>query len=141
MQRLSRFSEQLGTPSTTPAAAERHDYDLLIKGGTLIDPLAGLEGRHDLAVKDGVIAAVFPGAAPAEVTAAETFDATDLLVTPGLVDLHAHGFQFVEPIGLDFDEQCLSRGTTTVVDAGSSGATHFPGFRKHIVERCRTSEN
>eukprot|EP00329_Picozoa_sp_Boothbay-MS584-11_P008296 72856_5 len=57
---------------------------------------------------------------------------------PGLVDLHAHGFQFFDSIGIDFDEACLCRCTTTAVDAGSSGAANFPGFRKYIIDQCKT---
>ena len=57
---------------------------------------------------------------------------------PGLVDLHAHGFQFFDSIGIDFDTACLCRCTTTAVDAGSSGAGNFPGFKKYVIDRCKT---
>ena len=130
MRRLERLSEQLG--------GEAEEVDLVIANGRVLDPANGLDGLYDVAVRDGVIVAVEPRGALAGATAAETFDATGLLVIPGLVDLHAHGFQHVEPIGLDFDASCLQRCTTTVCDAGSSGATHFPGFRKFIIDACKT---
>ena len=99
------------------------EVDLVIANGRVLDPANGLDGLYDVAVRDGMIVAVEPQGGLAGAAAAETFDASGLLVTPGLVDLHAHGFQHVEPIGLDFDASCLQRCTTTVCDAGSSGAT------------------
>jgi dihydroorotase len=118
MRRLERVSEQLSGVDGEPA------LDLLILGGRVIDPANNLDGIYDLAVRDGVIVAVETSPGVLGCTpAAETFDARGLIVTPGLVDIHAHGFQHVEPIGLDFDASCLQRCTTTVVDAGSSGAT------------------
>ena len=115
MRRLERVSAQLGGVEEAP--------DLLILNGRVIDPANELDGHYDIAVKDGDIVAIEPRGELAHAVASEIFDATGLLVTPGLVDIHAHGFQHVEPIGLDFDASCLQRCTTTVVDAGSSGAT------------------
>lgn len=108
----------------TTAGHLHRPVDLLIVNGRVIDPANGLDGLYDIAVEGGKIVAVeHHGELARSMVAAETFDASGLLVAPGLVDLHAHGFQHVEPIGLDFDASCLQRCTTTVVDAGSSGAT------------------
>ena len=116
------FSAAVGVLGTTAGHLHQRSVDLLILNGRVVDTANGLDGLYDIAVDGGEIIAVEPQGSLALV-AAETFDATGLLVTPGLVDIHAHGFQHVEPIGLDFDASCLQRCTTTVVDAGSSGAT------------------
>ena len=70
--------------------------------------------------------------------AARVIDATGLLVTPGLVDLHAHVWTGVASLAIDADSHSLARGVTTVVDAGSSGANTFPGFRRYVIEQVRT---
>ena len=115
------------------------EFDVLIRGGRVIDPANGiLDEVKDVALKDGLIAAV---AAPGEIAAegaAEVVDAAGLLVCPGLVDAHAHGFRGMGFGGVDFDEWCLARCTTTVVDAGSSGQGTFAGFREHIVDTSKT---
>ncbi len=112
-------------------------YDLLVCGGELIDPGQSLRGRYDVATGDGRVAAVAPAIAPE--LAAQVIDATGLYVTPGLIDLHAHGYVGVAPISVDLDELAARSGTTTMVDAGSAGAATFDGFRRYIVEpaRCR----
>ncbi len=112
-----------------------NSYDVLIKNGRVIDPANNLDGRFDVAISGGCIAEV---AAGIEGDAAEVFDANGLIVTPGLVDLHAHVYDKVIPLGIDPDHYCLGRGTTTVVDAGSAGADNFAGFRAFAIDRCRT---
>ena len=115
MRRLTRVSDQLGggpaasgsgSDAAATAAELEYEYDLLIVGGRVICPATNTDGLADLAVKDGLIAALLPaGSAASHGSAREVVDASGLLVTPGLVDLHAHGYQHVEPIGLDFDAQ------------------------------------
>ena len=109
--------------------------DVLIKNGRVIDPANNVDGRCDVAISSGRIAEV---AAGIEGDAVEVFDADGLIVTPGLVDLHAHVYDKVIPLGIDPDHYCLGRGTTTVVDAGSAGADNFAGFRAFAIDRCRT---
>ncbi|MGH2600901.1 MAG: amidohydrolase family protein, partial [Dehalococcoidia bacterium] len=103
-------------------------YDLVIRGGTLIDPAQGVHDRRDVAFRGGMVAAVASEIAAAE--AAEVVDAAGRLVVPGLIDAHVHVFEGVSHYGIEPDATCLARGATTVVDAGSAGADTFPGFRK-----------
>jgi dihydroorotase len=110
-------------------------YDLLIRGGTVIDPASGLHDRRDVGIADGRIAAVTAGLSTSD--ARDVVDASDRLVVPGLVDLHVHVYPGVADLSVEADPTCLGRGVTTVVDAGSSGANTFPGFRRHVVEASR----
>ncbi|MEX2581450.1 MAG: amidohydrolase/deacetylase family metallohydrolase [Verrucomicrobiales bacterium] len=111
-------------------------YDWLIRGGRVVDPLNNLDSIRDVAVQDGRIAAVSEALDPE--SAQEVFDARGLLVVPGLIDLHMHGYDLVTPLGLDVDHYCLGRGVTTAVDAGSAGCDTFAGFRAFAAERFRT---
>ncbi len=106
-------------------------YDLILRGGTLIDPAQGRHGRFDVAIQDGRVAAVAESIAPAE--GRETVDVSGRLVLPGLIDLHCHVFWGVGG-GADPGVHCLARGTTTAVDGGSSGGNTFPGFRRYVME-------
>jgi dihydroorotase len=110
-------------------------YDLVIRGGTLLDPAQSLNDRRDVAIKGGKVAAVAPTISDA---AAQTIDATGKLVVPGLVDAHVHIYEGVSHYGINPDETCLAHGATTVVDAGSAGADTFLGFRKYIIETSAT---
>lgn len=111
-------------------------FDLLFKGGRVIDPGQGINDLADVAVSAGKIAAVQPHIPESE--AARVVDVSGKMVTPGLVDLHAHVYPGVTASGVDPDEYCLTRGCTTVVDCGSPGACTFGGFRRWVVEASRT---
>ncbi len=111
-------------------------YDLLIHGGTLVDPTQGVHARRDVAFKDGVVAAVEENLDPGLAT--RVVEAAGRLVTPGLIDVHVHVFEGVSHYGIAPDPTCLARGATTVVDAGSSGADTFAGFRKYVIEPSET---
>jgi dihydroorotase len=111
-------------------------YDLVVKGGTLVDPAAGIHAPRDVAFAEGVVAAV-----EAEIPASESASAVDAsghLVVPGMIDLHVHVFEGISYLGIAPDPACLARGVTTVVDAGTSGADTFPGFRKYVIEASET---
>lgn len=111
-------------------------YDLIIRNGTLIDPAQGINTQKEIALTGGRVAAILdPGA---EVAAKHTLDVRGLYVLPGLIDLHVHVFSGVSHYGIDVDPTCLARGVTTVLDAGSSGALTFPGFRKFIIDVSQT---
>ena len=111
-------------------------YDLLIKGGTVVDPSQGLNVLRDVALTDGKVAAVDEGISESE--AREVVDASGLLVVPGLLDLHVHVFWSVSHFGIDPDLTSLAKGVTTAVDAGSAGANTFPAFRKYVLEPSET---
>lgn len=110
-------------------------FDVVIKGGRVLDPGAGLDGLLDVGVSRGRVAAVEPNL-PIE-SAADVIDATGRLVTPGLVDLHTHVFRGVTFWAVDADAYASRTGVTTWVDAGSAGAYTLPGLREFIVDRTR----
>jgi dihydroorotase len=105
--------------------------DLLVRGGDVLDPGAGLSGRMDIAVAGGRIAAVGGQLSPC---AREIIDVTGYLVTPGLIDLHVHVFAG-QDLGVEPDGCGAATGVTTLVDAGSAGAHLFGAFRRSAVER------
>jgi len=106
-------------------------YDLLLKGGTVLDPSQSLNGVNDLAVQDGKIASIAPSI-PAE-EASRVIEVTGKLVCPGLIDLHTHIYNGVNATGVPPDLGGVRAGVTTMVDAGSSGCDTFGGFPEHIV--------
>ncbi len=111
-------------------------YDLLLKGGTVVDPSTGLDGIADVAVEGGRIARIAPDIASAE--AARTVEVAGKIVTPGLIDLHAHVFEGFNRTGVHPDLGGVHAGVTTIVDAGSSGSATFAGFPRHIIPNCHT---
>ncbi len=106
---------------------------LAITGGRVVDPGRGIDGQPGLAITGGRFTA--PGDAG---PAAETVNASGLVLVPGLVDLHTHLYQGVSHYGIDPDANCLRRGVTTAVDAGSAGAQTFPGFRRYVIDHAQT---
>jgi dihydroorotase len=110
-------------------------HDLVIVGGTVIDPVSGLHARRQVAIAGGRIVAVEPDFGSQ--AARQVLDATDGIVVAGLVDLHVHVYWGVADLSVEADPTCLGRGATTVVDAGSAGANTFPGFRRFVVEASR----
>jgi dihydroorotase len=111
-------------------------YDLVLKGGRLIDPAAGVDGLRDVAFSAGRVAAV-DADIPRE-AGREVVDLAGACVAPGLIDLHAHAFIAGHDLGLDTDRVCRSTGVTTLCDAGSSGAANFAGLREWVVARAET---
>ncbi len=113
-------------------------YDLLLQGGTVIDPANGLNAPHDVAIAAGKIAAVAPSIAESD--AAHAVDVAGLLVTPGLIDIHVHVYHTREPETLSVvaDHHSFRSGVTTVVDTGTAGAKHFLHFKRTVIDRART---
>ena len=111
-------------------------YDLLIRGGTVIDPSQDIHGLHDVAVQDGKIARVAPGISAEE--ASRVIDVGGKIVTPGLIDLHTHIYDGVNGNGVEADLGGVRAGVTTMVDAGSAGCDTYGGFPKHIIPNNHT---
>jgi dihydroorotase len=110
-------------------------YDLLIKGGKLVDPSQGLEDRRDVAILGNRIIELGEDLVG---EAKKVVDASGKIVTPGLIDLHTHLYWGVTNLGVEPDSSCLANGVTTVLEAGSAGCMNFPGLRRHVIERSRT---
>jgi len=111
-------------------------YDLILKGGSLIDPSQGLSGAHDIAIENGAIARI-ASEIPGE-EARRVIIVKGRIVTPGLIDLHAHVFEGFTRFGVNPDIAGVHAGVTTIVDAGSSGSATFEGFTQHILPHCHT---
>ncbi len=111
-------------------------YDLVIKGGTVVDPSQGLSGVQDIAVQDGKIAAIQPGIPEEE--AVRVIDASGKTVTPGLIDLHTHVLDSFTRMGVQADVGGVYAGVTTMVDAGSAGSATFSAMPRHIIPNSHT---
>ena len=107
-------------------------FDLLIKGGEVVDPGGGHSGRLDVAIKRNRIAAV--EANIPEESAFRVVNASNQYVTPGLVDLHTHVYYGVSYYGIQADPVAARSGVTTWLDVGSAGGYNFPGFREYIIK-------
>ncbi len=109
-------------------------FDTLIKGGRVIDPARGLDGNYDVAIKEGLIAQVdadIPATAAAAIV-----DARAKLVLPGLVDTHAHVYQYVTGrFGLDADLVGVQSAVTTLIDQGGPSCMTLPGFREFVIRQ------
>ena len=110
-------------------------YDLVLKGGEVIDPGWPLHQQADVAISKGKIAAV---AADIPATdAIRVIDVSGKIVCPGLIDIHAHTFINAHDMGPQTDQRCSASGVTTLVDAGSAGSATFPGLRHYVAERSQ----
>jgi dihydroorotase len=113
-------------------AAKAVKYDLIVKGGRVIDPSRKLDAVRDVAIAEGRIAAV---GADISAEAAETVDARGKLVVPGLIDIHTHAARVKGG-----PEMCLADGVTGLIDAGSQGADHIAdpiAIAKSAPQPCR----
>jgi dihydroorotase len=111
-------------------------FDLLLTGGTVLNPATGLHQGLDVAVADGQVAAM--GANLSRQRVRREMDVRGCYVTPGLIDFHIHSYWGVNPYGFDADPICIASGVTTAVDAGSSGPVNFLGFKSFVAEKART---
>ena len=106
-------------------------YDLIVTGGDVLDPGAGLRGKMDVGIAGGKIIEVAPNLPTNE--AKRSINANGMLVTPGLIDIHAHVFINSHDMGAHTDHHCRSNGVTTLCDAGSAGSANFAGLR-HMLD-------
>src|SRR6202048_3806832 len=105
--------------SSDAAMGPNDKFDLVIKGGEVLDPSQSLKGKRDIGIRWGVI------------------EATGKLVMPGLVDLHCHVYPYGSAIGIPADELVQFQGTTTVVSAGDAGVNNLAALRRYIVAQSR----
>jgi dihydroorotase len=115
---------------------DQQPYDVMLRGGRVIDPAQGIDGIADVAVRAGRIAAIGPNLpGPAQTV----MDVRDRLVLPGMIDTHAHVYRFVSGrFGLDADTVGVHSGVTTLIDQGGPSVLTFPGFREYIVKPAKT---
>ncbi len=106
-------------------------YDLVLKGGRVIDPAQGIDAVMDVGISKGKIAKIGKRLTSAK----KTTNVAGKLVLPGLIDTHAHVFRHVSGrFGLDPDLAGVHSGVTTLVDQGGPSCMTFPAFRTYISE-------
>jgi dihydroorotase len=111
-------------------------YDLLLRGGTLLDPAQGVHDRRDVAFQGGKVAEVAERIDSQ--SAANVVDISGKLVTPGLIDLHGHFYHGGTGSAVHADQNCLSAGVTTGVDAGSSGFLNYGAMKDYVFPAHKT---
>jgi len=105
-------------------------YDLVLKGGRVIDERNGIDGQFDLAIKAGKVAAVAPAI---EAGTAAVRDVSGCVVAPGLIDIHTHVYHKATSLSVDPGFIARRSACTTLVDAGSAGAGNYDGFRDYVM--------
>ena len=127
-------------PSTPPG--QGGPFDVLLRGGHVIDPANGRDGVADVGIADGKIARIGPDLDAA--AAKQVVDVSGLYVTPGLIDIHVHVYPKRGPDAPGFqasvipDAHSFRAGVTTFVDAGTAGADHFADFKQTWIDTART---
>jgi dihydroorotase len=109
--------------------------NFVLKGGRVLDPAGGLDGHHDIHVRDGVVEAI---GADLKAEGATVLDVKGLIVTPGLIDVHLHLMNGLGAFGVDPDIFGVGSGVTTVVDAGSAGHSLLTVFRNYVTKNANT---
>jgi dihydroorotase len=107
-------------------------FDLILRGGRVIDPSQKLDAVTDVAFTGGKVAMV--GNALKADPGTDVRNVSGYIVSPGLIDLHTHVYWGGTSIGIDAEEFCRTSGVTTAIDTGSAGPGNFAGFRKHVIE-------
>ncbi|MBC7771725.1 MAG: amidohydrolase/deacetylase family metallohydrolase [Pyrinomonadaceae bacterium] len=111
-------------------------YDIVLKGGQVVDPRNKRHERLDIAVNGSRIAKIAPRISAAY--ARRVVDVSDYYVTPGLIDIHTHFDAQGAPLNLNPDHNALRNGVTTAVDAGSSGHKNFEQFKLKVIDHSKT---
>jgi dihydroorotase len=112
------------------------DFDIVIRGGRVIDPAGRRDGPADVGIRAGRIEAVGAGLPVSAHT--QIVDAVGQIITPGLIDLHTHVFAHATGFGLDVDDAGVNAGVTTAVDMGSTGTWYFPAFKAYVIDKAVT---
>ncbi|MCB1018695.1 MAG: amidohydrolase/deacetylase family metallohydrolase, partial [Acidobacteria bacterium] len=140
-QWLAAAGAYAATAALAPAQAPR--FELLLRGGRVLDPQSGLNAVRDVAIADGKIAAIDERIDPA--VARVVADCSGLYVTPGLIDIHVHVFagtnephSYAGDSSLYPDGYTFRSGVTTVVDAGCAGWRNFETFKETVIDRSKT---
>src|ERR1700749_220284 len=107
-------------------------FDLILRGGRVVDPSQKLDEVSDVAFAGGKVAQI--GSNLKADSATDVRDVSGQIVTPGLIDLHTHVYWGGTSLGIDAEEVCRTSGVTTAIDTGSAGPGNFAGFRKHVIE-------
>ena len=110
-------------------------FDVILRGGRVIDPSQSLDAVRDVAFSGKTVAAVGQGL-PADKTTVVR-DVSGQIVVPGLIDLHTHVYDGGTSLGIDAEDFCRMSGVTTAVDTGSAGPGNWRGFRQHVIERSQ----
>lgn len=133
---LSTPAAAVGLAAPVRAAMGPNDkYDLVIRGGEVLDPSQSLRARRDIGIRWGIIETV-QETIPTE-RALKSIDASGKLVMPGLIDLHCHVYPYGSAIGIPADELVQFQATTTVVSAGDAGVNNLAALRRFIVAQTR----
>src|SRR5437762_2021786 len=110
-------------------------FDLVLRGGRVIDPSQKIDAVMDVAFSAGKVAAL--GKELKAEPGTDVRNVAGTVVTPGLIDLHTHVYWGGTSLGIDAEEFCRTSGVTTAIDTGSAGPGNFAGFRKHVIEPCQ----
>ena len=133
---LGTTGATLGTLAPTTFAQDERTFDLLIRGGTVIDPASGLTAVRDVGIRGGTIAAIEAAISPER--SDRVLEADGLLITPGLVDFHTHVYPYGSAIGIPPDELAPLTATTTAVSAGDAGANNVAALHRYVAAAART---
>jgi dihydroorotase len=127
----------------SPIGAQAPEYDLLLRGGHVLDAKNSIDAVRDVAIRDGKIALVAAKIDPAR--AFKVVNVTGLYVTPGLVDIHVHVYtgtgearSYAGDLSLYPDGYTFRAGVTTVADAGCAGWRNFEDFKQRVIDRSKT---
>lgn len=111
-------------------------YDILVKGGEVIDPSQGIHGKCDIGISNGKIAAIETEISDS--AAQKVIDTKGNIVVPGLIDIHAHPAEGLADVGVNPDQYGVKQGVTTTCDGGTLGCYNFAAARMYINPRSET---
>ena len=122
-------------PIVTARAEDAPIYDLLVRGGRLIDPSQDLSADLDIAIQQGKVARIAPNIAESE--ARQVLHVRNMIVTPGLVDVHVHVYDGVAPLGIPADPNCIAKAPPLWSMLAPPGLTRFRVSKNMLSGRCK----